>query len=194
MSRYCFGDGCNKKCDKGEYKLETKEVPVCKNDLPAMCYMNMKTYEETPHFYTIEKKRNSYCLDCYNKRNPPVVKKITKEEKDMFPIFKSKEELDKEKDLQHTKELDELQKKIDELRKEQKRLDERNKKYEYEWSCVDNIICDLEEYTTSLEKLNTNKDYHYHTDFQWCRNKNIVKRMVDLADKYKSIEFVSNPV
>ena len=33
--------------------------------------------------------------------------------------------------------------------------------------------------------------YQYHTDFQWCRNKNIVKRMVDLADKYKSIDYAS---
>tara|TARA_R110002012_G_scaffold320691_1_gene545020 strand:+ start:42 stop:614 length:573 start_codon:yes stop_codon:yes gene_type:complete len=190
MSRYCFGDGCNKKCAKNEYKLETKEVVVCKNDLPSVCYINMKSYEETPEFYTMEKKRNSYCLDCYDKRNPPVVKKITKEEKEMFPIFKSKEELDKEKDLQ----LDELQQKIEELRKEYKRLDERNKKYENEWSCVDNILCNLEEYTTSLEKLNTNDPFHYHTDDEWCRNKNIVKRMVELTDKYKSIEFVSNPV
>jgi len=185
MSRYCFGDGCNKKCAKGEYKLEIKEEVVCKNDLPAMCYSNIKSYEETPEFYTMEKKRNSYCLDCYDKRNPPVVKKITKEEKEMFPIFKSKKDI----------ELEKLDKQLEELQNEKKMLLERNRRYEDEWCCVSNILYDLEEYTTGLEKLNTGSQYHYHTDFKWCDGNNgVVKRIVDLADKFKSIQVASNPV
>ncbi len=134
---------------------------------------------------------------------------ITKEEKELFPIFKSKEELEQdefknflkeivEKDghkalskiiqLEYKKKLEKEQKEIEELQKE-----ERNKEYENEWSCVENTLCDLEEYTIYLEKLNTNDPFHYHTDDEWCRNKNIVKRIVDLADKFKSIEVASNP-
>jgi len=66
MARYCLN--CFKKCGKSEYKNIKEKKYEIRNDYPAVAYMNMKSYEETPHFYNEKVVTNSYCLDCYEEK------------------------------------------------------------------------------------------------------------------------------
>lgn len=60
---FCYE--CYKNCKKGEYKIITNIKKVVRKDFPSMCYMNLKSYEETPQFYEDKKERISYCLECF---------------------------------------------------------------------------------------------------------------------------------